>query len=69
MKIKRHKNAKRIIKTYTNNFGFTEPYSILVDGTFAKISLDNKVKIEEQVKNYFSSNVTLYTTQWWAALF
>jgi len=64
MKIKRRKVAKRILRTYTANFGFSEPFSVLVDGTFAKIALDNKVKIDEQIKNYFAADVTLHTTQW-----
>lgn len=63
MKIKRRKNAKRILQVYKSSFGFSEPFSVLIDGTFAKTALDNKVKIEEQVKNYFGSNITLLTTK------
>merc|ERR1711892_1344597 len=63
MKFKRKKNAKRYMQMYKNNFGFTEPYKILIDGTFAKHALDNKVQIFDQMKNYFGAEVVLYTTQ------
>ena len=65
MKFKRKKSAKRRLQMYKNNFGFTEPYKILIDGTFAKHALDNKVQIFDQMKNYFGGEITLYTTQWW----
>ena len=64
MKIRRRKNAKRILKVYRSSFGFAEPFSILIDGTFAKAALDYKVKIDEQIANYFAAPVTLYTTEW-----
>ncbi|CBY22882.1 unnamed protein product [Oikopleura dioica] len=63
MKIKRRKVAKKILKTYTSHFGFSEPYKLLIDGTFAKRALDNKVRIDDQVKNYFGKNIKLYTTE------
>ena len=65
MKIKRRKVAKKILKTYTSHFGFSEPYKLLIDGTFAKRALDNKVRIDDQVKNYFGKNIKLYTTEWY----
>ena len=64
MKIKRRKVAKKILKTYTSHSGFSEPYKLLIDGTFAKRALDNKVRIDDQVKNYFGKNIKLYTTEW-----
>ena len=64
MKIKRRKQAKRILKTYQSNFGFKEPFSVLVDGTFAKNALDNKVQMDEQLNNYFGAKVKLLTTKW-----
>ena len=52
------------MQMYKNNFGFSEPYKILIDGTFAKHALDNKVQIYDQMKNYFGAEITLYTTNW-----
>lgn len=35
MKVKRYKKSKKILGFYINNFGFHEPYQVLIDGTFA----------------------------------
>ena len=63
MKLKRKKSAKRTLQILTNNFGYSNPYKILIDGTFAKSALDNKVQILDQIKNYFGSDVKLYSTE------
>ncbi|KAJ3050349.1 Small subunit processome component [Rhizophlyctis rosea] len=39
MKVKRQKTNKRIMSTYTNSFGFREPFQVLVDGNFIQVSL------------------------------
>lgn len=39
MKIKRHKKAHKYINFYINNFGFHQPYQILIDGTFCFAAL------------------------------
>jgi len=55
MKIKRHKNARRILKFYQTNFGLKEPYQVLIDGTFAQEALKSKINISEQMGKYLES--------------
>lgn len=62
MKFRRKKAAKRFLEIYKNHFGYSEPYNVIVDGTFVKSALDSKVQIFDQVKNYLGANVILYTT-------
>jgi len=63
MKLKRKKSAKRTLEILKNNFGYSDPFKILIDGTFAKTALDNKVQILDQIKNYFGSDVRLFSTE------
>lgn len=63
MKIKRQKQAKKTISVYKNNFGFREPFQILVDGTFCQAALKNKIQIKEQMPKYFMGEVHLCTTK------
>lgn len=65
MKFKRKKAAKRFLEIYKNHFGYSEPFKVLVDGTFVKNALDNKVQIFDQIKNYLGANVVLLTTEWY----
>ena len=65
MKLGRKKAAKRFLGIYKNHFGYTEPYKVLLDGTFVKNALDNKVQIFDQIKNYLGANVVLLTTEWY----
>lgn len=39
MKIARYKKAQKTLSFYRNNFGFREPYQILVDATFCQTAL------------------------------
>ena len=68
MKFGRKKAAKRFLGIYKNHFGYSEPYKVLVDGTFVKNALDNKVQIFDQIKNYLGANVVLLTTEWYVTL-
>lgn len=34
MKISRHKKAQKYMSFYVNNFGFRQPFQILIDATF-----------------------------------
>jgi len=63
MKITRNTKCKRRMKFYSNNFGFREPYNILIDGTFCNEALQHKVQIEEQLKTYFGAELNIFTTQ------
>lgn len=62
MKHKRQKHAKKVMTFYEKHFGLTPPYNILVDATFVKEALANKVNIWDQLPNYLCANVRLYTT-------
>ncbi|XP_042242403.1 rRNA-processing protein UTP23 homolog isoform X2 [Homarus americanus] len=63
MKIKRYKKAQRILGFFQNNFDLRPPYSVLLDGTFCRASLEVKVKIKEQIPKYLGAQTKLVTTQ------
>lgn len=62
MKIKRYKKAERYMSLYKNNFGFREPYQVLLDGTFCQVALAHKVNIQEQLPRYLKGECKLLTT-------
>ncbi|CAJ1083191.1 rRNA-processing protein UTP23 homolog [Xyrichtys novacula] len=62
MKIKRQKQAKKNINFYKYNFGFREPFQILIDGTFCQAALKNQIQIKEQMPKYLMGEVQLCTT-------
>ncbi|XP_023667620.2 rRNA-processing protein UTP23 homolog [Paramormyrops kingsleyae] len=62
MKIKRQKQAKKTISFYKYNFGFREPFQILLDGTFCQAALKNKIQIKEQMPKYLMGELQLCTT-------
>lgn len=47
---------------YKNNFGFREPYQVLLDGTFCQVALAHKVNIQDQLPKYLSGQCKLLTT-------
>uniref|UniRef100_A0A8C4QHS8 rRNA-processing protein UTP23 homolog n=1 Tax=Eptatretus burgeri TaxID=7764 RepID=A0A8C4QHS8_EPTBU len=62
MKIRRMKHLKQYLSFYKINFGFREPYLILVDGTFCQAALESKIQIKEQMPKYFGGEIQLCTT-------
>ncbi|KAL0962483.1 hypothetical protein UPYG_G00340610 [Umbra pygmaea] len=62
MKVKRQKQAKKIISFYKYSFGFREPFQILIDGTFCQAALKNKIQIKEQLPKYLMGELQLCTT-------
>jgi len=62
MKIKRYKRAQRLIGFYRNNFGYTKPYRVLVDGTFSQAALVNRINLREQMAKYLNEETELATT-------
>lgn len=62
MKIKRYKKAERYMTIYKNNFGFREPYQVLLDGTFCQVALVHQVNIQDQLPKYLSGQCKLLTT-------
>jgi len=63
MRIKRLKTCKKHVSFYKNNFGFHEPYQILVDLTFCQTALTYKINIKEQVPKYIDGEIQLCTTK------
>ncbi|EFA12229.1 rRNA-processing protein UTP23 homolog [Tribolium castaneum] len=63
MKIKRYKKVHKHLNFYINNFGFRQPYQILLDGTFCFAALNNKVNIADNVPRYLQGELKLLTTQ------
>lgn len=47
---------------YKNDFGFREPYQILLDGTFCQVALAHKVNIQDQLPKYLSGQCKILTT-------
>ena len=62
MKIKRYKKADRYIKIFKNNFGFREPYQVLLDGTFCQVALAHKINIQDQLPRYLGGQCKFLTT-------
>ncbi|XP_064400232.1 rRNA-processing protein UTP23 homolog [Halichondria panicea] len=63
MKIKRNKQAKKILTFYKRNFGLREPFQVIVDGTFSQAALVGKILIKEQLPKYLGGEVQLVTTR------
>ncbi|XP_041483793.1 rRNA-processing protein UTP23 homolog [Lytechinus variegatus] len=62
MKVKRYKHARKYLGFYKHNFNFREPHQVLVDGTFTRMALQNKINIKEQLPKYLGGEVQLTTT-------
>ncbi|GJQ84134.1 hypothetical protein Trydic_g12106 [Trypoxylus dichotomus] len=62
MKIKRYKKVNRYLNFYTNNFGFRQPYQILVDGTFCLAALNSQINIADNLPKYLQGELKLLTT-------
>lgn len=63
MKVKRRKQAKHLLSAYRNFFGFREPYRIVIDGTFCKMSVQYNVAIRESLERYLQSDIQCFTTR------
>ncbi|XP_059047654.1 rRNA-processing protein UTP23 homolog [Achroia grisella] len=63
MKITRYKKVQKYMKFYYNNYGFHQPYQILVDGTFCFSAFKEQINIREQIPKYLNSQVKLLTTR------
>lgn len=62
MKIKRYKKAEKYMSFYKNNFGFWQPYQVLLDGTFCQVALAHQVNIQDQLPRYLGGQCKLLTT-------
>jgi len=62
MRGKRHKNRKKALLFYKNFFNYHPPYSVLIDGTFCKAALTDKINIRDQLPKYLDAEVKYFTT-------
>lgn len=64
MRIKRHKAVRKTLKFFQVNFGFREPYKVLVDGNFihAVLSTGNG-DVEGTLSKLLMANVRAFTTR------
>lgn len=63
MRVKRHKDFRRSLQFYRLAYGVTDPYKVLVDGTFLCQALREKLHVKEQLpKMLGGKNVTPMTT-------
>lgn len=63
MKVKRQKHVRKILTFYKSYFGYHSPYEVLVDGTFCRAALNDKLNISEQLPKYLDAEVKLCTTR------
>lgn len=65
MKVKKNKFIKRTINFFKINFGFFEPFNILIDGNFLHLCLEKKIdfktKLEKLMKGASLINHILFT--------
>lgn len=62
MRVKRHKNHRRIMRFYRLHFGVHEPYHVIVDGTFITHALQQKIHIKEQLPKVLEGRATPMVT-------
>ncbi|XP_035446534.2 rRNA-processing protein UTP23 homolog [Spodoptera frugiperda] len=63
MKITRYKKVQKYLKFYYNNYGFHQPYQVLLDGTFCFAAFKEHINIREQIPKYLNSQAKLLTTR------
>eukprot|EP00439_Symbiodinium_sp_Y106_P017265 s6565_g2.t1 len=62
MRVKRHKNHRRILRFFRLTFGIQEPYHVLVDGTFLTHALQQRIHVKEQLPKMLEGRTTPMTT-------
>lgn len=63
MRVKRKKQARHLLSIYQKFFGFQEPYQIVIDGTFCKMSVQYGIDIRDQTSKYLQGNIHCLTTR------
>ncbi|QDZ21792.1 rRNA-processing protein Utp23 [Chloropicon primus] len=65
MRIKRHKAVRKTLKFFHVNFGFREPYKVLVDGNFIHAVLaTGNGDVEATLSKLLMGNVRAFTTRY-----
>eukprot|EP00921_Rhytidocystis_pertsovi_P017176 GHVQ01026981.1.p1 GENE.GHVQ01026981.1~~GHVQ01026981.1.p1 ORF type:complete len:275 (-),score=17.42 GHVQ01026981.1:586-1410(-) len=62
MRLTRRKHYKRYVEFYRLNFGFIEPFHVIIDGSFIKAALDSKIHIKDQLPKLLGVKTKLYVT-------
>ncbi|CAK9036717.1 unnamed protein product [Durusdinium trenchii] len=62
MRVKRHKNHRRILRFFRITFGVQEPYHVLVDGTFLTHALQQRIYVKEQLPKMLEGRSTPMVT-------
>lgn len=58
MRVRRHKNHRRILRFFRLAYGVQEPYHVVVDGTFLTHALQNKIHVKEQLPKLMEARAT-----------
>ena len=59
MKVKIGKLSKKTIQYYKINFGFFEPFKVLLDGPFLKKCIDKKINSKVKLEKIFGGKCQL----------
>ncbi|GFE52864.1 rRNA-processing UTP23 homolog [Babesia ovis] len=62
MKASKHKRVKRTLDFYRQLYELTEPYRVLVDGSFAFAGLKQRINIKEQLTELLGGTTHTYVT-------
>ena len=62
MKIKKAKIFKKTLNFFKINFGFFEPFHLIIDGNFLSIILEKKLDIKGKLEKILKSTVFLQAT-------
>mmetsp|Transcript_21153 Transcript_21153/g.46639 ORF Transcript_21153/g.46639 Transcript_21153/m.46639 type:complete len:301 (-) Transcript_21153:130-1032(-) len=62
MRVKRNKNHRRILRFYRLAHGVSEPYRVLVDGTFLTHALQHRIHVKEQLAKMLDGRTTPMVT-------
>ncbi|XP_041979439.1 rRNA-processing protein UTP23 homolog [Aricia agestis] len=63
MKITRYKKVQKYLKFYYNNYGFHQPYQVLIDGTFCFSAFKEHINVRDQITKYLNGKAKLLTTR------
>ncbi|KAL1669070.1 Fcf1-domain-containing protein [Schizophyllum commune] len=63
MRQKRAKSYRKLMSLYHINFGFRQPYQILVDADMCKAAIDNKMDLHKQLEMVLQGDVKPMITQ------
>ncbi|CAF4837194.1 unnamed protein product [Pieris macdunnoughi] len=63
MKLARYKKAQKYLKFYYNNYGFRQPYQVMMDGTFCFAAFQQHINIRDQLPKYLDGNIKFLTTR------